>query len=322
MRIKIFYINTTIFKIKYLLFLSKRLILINKICDTIIMMYNYERKVNMSHRIVVRKHEKIDYQRSTFFTLAHTHYDKDYYMENHWHNSIEITYVVKGLKVQQMENKEVIAPAGTLLLVNSGVIHDVDVKKGLEGIVLLIDRNYIDHVCPQCIERGFSLEKEPLAKKKIVDYLFKLVEAYENNNKVKANIIVLEIISVLAEQLMLEGHYIKEKHDDESYELVISIIKYINQHYQQKITLDKLALITNYNKSYLSNIFKKKTGITIFEYLRNVRLEHCLSDLKYKNNTIVEIALNNGFANIQIFNRVFKEVYQMTPKQYREKNKK
>ena len=322
MRIKIFYINTTIFKIKYLLFLSKRLILINKICDTIIMMYNYERKVNMSHRIVVRKHEKIDYQRSTFFTLAHTHYDKDYYMENHWHNSIEITCVVKGLKVQQMENKEVIAPAGTLLLVNSGVIHDVDVKKGLEGIVLLIDRNYIDHVCPQCIERGFSLEKEPLAKKKIVDYLFKLVEAYENNNKVKANIIVLEIISVLAEQLMLEGHYIKEKHDDESYELVISITEYIDYHYAQKISLDDLARMTCYNKTYLSNIFKKKTGITIFEYLRNVRMQHCLYELKHSDDTIVSIALNNGFANIQIFNRVFKEVYQMTPKQYREKNKK
>lgn len=322
MRIKIFYINTTIFKIKYLLFLSKRLILINKICDTIIMMYNYERKVNMSHRIVVRKHEKIDYQRSTFFTLAHTHYDKDYYMENHWHNSIEITYVVKGLKVQQMENKEVIAPAGTLLLVNSGVIHDVDVKKGLEGIVLLIDRNYIDHVCPQCIERGFSLEKEPLAKKKIVDYLFKLVEAYENNNKVKANIIVLGIISVLAEQLMLEGHYIKEKHDDESYELVISITEYIDYHYAQKISLDDLARMTCYNKTYLSNIFKKKTGITIFEYLRNVRMQHCLYELKHSDDTIVSIALNNGFANIQIFNRVFKEVYQMTPKQYREKNKK
>ena len=322
MRIKIFYINKTIFKIKYLLFLSKRLILINKICDTIIMMYNYERKVNMSHRIVVRKHEKIDYQRSTFFTLAHTHYDKDYYMENHWHNSIEITYVVKGLKVQQMENKEVIAPAGTLLLVNSGVIHDVDVKKGLEGIVLLIDRNYIDHVCPQCIERGFSLEKEPLAKKKIVDYLFKLVEAYENNNKVKANIIVLEIISVLAEQLMLEGHYIKEKHDDESYELVISITEYIDYHYAQKISLADLARMTCYNKTYLSNIFKKKTGITIFEYLRNVRMQHCLYELKHSDDTIVSIALNNGFANIQIFNRVFKEVYQMTPKQYREKNKK
>ena len=52
-------------------------------------------------------------------------------MENHWHNSIEITYVVKGLKVQQMENKEVIAPAVNFVISDSGVIHDVDVKKGL-----------------------------------------------------------------------------------------------------------------------------------------------------------------------------------------------
>jgi len=152
-----------------------------------------------------------------------------------------------------------------------------------------------------------------------IDYLFKLVTAHEKNNLLDAHIIVLKIIKILAEKLIVDGFYIKEKHDDESYELVISIIKYINQHYQQKITLDKLALITNYNKSYLSNIFKKKTGITIFEYLRNVRLEHCLSDLKYKNNTIVEIALNNGFANIQIFNRIFKEIYKITPKQYRKK---
>lgn len=118
---------------------------------------------------------------------------------------------------------------------------------------------------------------------------------------------------------IVDRFYIKEKHYDESYELVISIIKYINQHYQQKITLDKLVLITNYNKSYLSNIFKRKTGITIFKYLRNIRLEHCLSDLKYKNDTIVEVALNNGFANIQIFNRIFKEIYKITPKQYRKK---
>ena len=168
----------------------------------------------------------------------------------------------------------------------------------------------------------FAPECHFCRKKKIVDYLFKLVEAYENNNKVKANIIVLEIISVLAEQLMLEGHYIKEKHDDESYELVISITEYIDYHYAQKISLDDLARMTCYNKTYLSNIFKKKTGITIFEYLRNVRMQHCLYELKHSDDTIVSIALNNGFANIQIFNRVFKEVYQMTPKQYREKNKK
>lgn len=121
---------------------------------------------------------------------------------------------------------------------------------------------------------------------------------------------------------IVDGFYIKEKHDDESYELVISITEYIDYHYAQKISLDDLARMTCYNKTYLSNIFKKKTGITIFEYLRNVRMQHCLYELKHSDDTIVSIALNNGFANIQIFNRVFKEVYQMTPKQYREKNKK
>lgn len=273
----------------------------------------------MRERIVVRKHERINYSKNTFYTLLHTHHDKDHYIDYHWHNSIEITYVVKGLKVQCMEDEKIIAPTGTLLLVNSGVIHDIDVKNGLEGIVLLIDRDYIDSICPKCKDHGFSLKTNLDASKEIIDYLFKLVTAHEKNNLLDAHIIVLKIIKILAEKLIVDGFYIKEKHDDESYELVISIIKYINQHYQQKITLDKLALITNYNKSYLSNIFKKKTGITIFEYLRNVRLEHCLSDLKYKNNTIVEIALNNGFANIQIFNRIFKEIYKITPKQYRKK---
>ena len=273
----------------------------------------------MRERIVVRKHERINYSKNTFYTLLHTHHDKDNYIDYHWHNSIEITYVVKGLKVQCMEDEKIIAPTGTLLLVNSGVIHDIDVKNGLEGIVLLIDRDYIDSICPKCKDHGFSLKTNLDASKEIIDYLFKLVTAPEKNNLLDAHIIVLKIIKILAEKLIVDGFYIKEKHDDESYELVISIIKYINQHYQQKITLDKLALITNYNKSYLSNIFKKKTGITIFEYLRNVRLEHCLSDLKYKNNTIVEIALNNGFANIQIFNRIFKEIYKITPKQYRKK---
>ena len=274
----------------------------------------------MRERIVVRKHERINYSKNTFYTLLHTHHDKDNYIDYHWHNSIEITYVVKGLKVQCMEDEKIIAPTGTLLLVNSGVIHDIDVKNGLEGIVLLVDRDYIDSICPKCKDHGFSLKTNLDASKEIIDYLFKLVTAHEKNNLLDAHIIVLKIIKILAEKLIVDGFYIKEKHDDESYELVISIIKYINQHYQQKITLDKLALINNYNKSYLSNIFKKKTGITIFEYLRNVRLEHCLSDLKYKNNTIVEIALNNGFANIQIFNRIFKEIYKITPKQYRKNN--
>lgn len=85
----------------------------------------------MSKRVVIHKHEQIDYLKNNFFTLIHTFHKNDKYIDYHWHNSIEITYVVKGLKIQHTENKTIIAPSNTLLLVNSGVIHDINVKKFL-----------------------------------------------------------------------------------------------------------------------------------------------------------------------------------------------
>lgn len=53
-----------------------------------------------NYRLVVRKHELIDYQHREFFAINHNSYEEDKIYKNHWHNSIEITYVVKGEKTQ------------------------------------------------------------------------------------------------------------------------------------------------------------------------------------------------------------------------------
>ena len=277
----------------------------------------------MPERVVVRKHEKVEYANNSFFTFSHNYYNQDYCFESHWHNSIEITYVVKGEKIQRMENEEIVAKTGTLLLVNSGVSHDIDVKKGIEGIVLLIDRKFINHVCPNSIGKRFDLEKNLEVKQKIINILLKIYRnGSQENNLIDTYIDILIIIDLLTKYLIDDKYYIQEKHDDELYELVIEVINYIDKNYKQKISLNELAALTNYNKSYLSTVFKKKMGISIFEYIKNVRIQHCLDDLKYSDESIVDIALNNGFPNIQAFNRTFKELFQMTPKQYRKKTRK
>ena len=277
----------------------------------------------MQERVVVRKHEKVEYANNSFFTFSHNYYNQDYCFESHWHNSIEITYVVKGEKIQRMENEEIVAKTGTLLLVNSGVSHDIDVKKGIEGIVLLIDRKFINYVCPNAIGKRFDLEKNLEVKQKIINILLKIYRnESQENNLIDTYIDILIIIDLLTKYLIDDKYYIQEKHDDELYELVIEVINYIDKNYKQKISLNELAALTNYNKSYLSTVFKKKMGISIFEYIKNVRIQHCLDDLKYSDESIVDIALNNGFPNIQAFNRTFKELFQMTPKQYRKKTRK
>jgi len=205
------------------------------------------------------------------------------------------------------------------LLVNSGISHEIRVKKGLEGIVLLIDRNTIDEFYPECENCNFNLDIDLDAKNQIKKYMLALAKAKDQNNKIRQHIFTLEIISLLAEKLVDRDNTYKEKHDERS-ELITLITEYMDYNYSKSITLDEIASITHYNKSYLSSLFKKKVGITIFEYLKNVRLQHCLLELKTTEKTIVDIALSNGFANIQSFNKLFKEVYQMTPAQYR-KNK-
>lgn len=272
-----------------------------------------------NYRLVVRKHELIDYQHREFFAINHNYYEQDKVYETHWHNSIEITYVVNGEKIQTVKGYKddtVVATPGILLLVNSGISHKIEVKKGLEGIVLLIDRNTINDFYPECEDCNFNLEIDLKAKNQIIKYMLELAKAKDDNNKIRQYILTLEIISLLAEKLIDKDDLFKEKHDESS-ELITSITEYIDYNYSKPISLDEISSLTHYNKSYLSSLFKKKIGITIFEYLKNVRLQHCLHELKTTDKTIVDIALNNGFANIQSFNKSFKEIYQMTPIQYR-----
>lgn len=274
-----------------------------------------------NYRLVVRKHELIDYQKREFFSVNHNFYKKNKIYKKHWHNSIELTFVVKGEKIQTsfygVKEMRITAKSGMLLLVNSGINHEIIVKEGLEGIVLLIDRLVIDEFYPDSTGCCFNLEKNVEAKNQIIQHMQELAEAKDKNDKVRQNILVLEIIKLLAEQLKDDVVY-REKHDITS-ELIQTVMEYIEYNYSRQITLEEICGITNYNKSYLSSLFKKKMGITIFEYLKNVRLQHCLHDLSQTDDTIVNIALSNGFPNIQSFNKIFKETYHMTPMQYRKK---
>lgn len=273
-----------------------------------------------NYRLVVRKHELIEYQQREFYTINHNFYYQDKVYEKHWHNSIEITYVVKGKKIQtSWENgyeNIVVADEGKLLLVNSGISHKIEVLNGLEGIVLLIDKGVIREFYPTWKDEFFNLDLNKAVKNKIIELMILLSQAKDQDKKIQQHIYVLQIISLLVENLIDENSCYRERHDENS-ELLISIMEYIDYNYFKPITLDEIATYTNYNKSYLSALFKKKIGITIFEYLKNIRLEHCLKELKITDKNIIDIALNNGFANIQSFNKLFKEVYHQTPLQYR-----
>lgn len=99
---------------------------------------------------------------------------------------------------------------------------------------------------------------------------------------------------------------------------VARVIKYIEENTDQDLSLIMLADVAYLNPSYLSHLFKTETGMTISEYIKDVRMARCkrmLADPKYH---IHEVARAVGFDNASYFTRFFKKMTGMTPQSYRQ----
>ncbi|MFQ7291494.1 MAG: helix-turn-helix domain-containing protein [Monoglobales bacterium] len=100
--------------------------------------------------------------------------------------------------------------------------------------------------------------------------------------------------------------------------LTQKIIIYISQHFRENITLDTLAREFSVSKYYISHTFSEKIKISLPNYLSLIRAEYAAGQIRSTNDSITNIGINAGFASQSTFNRAFKRIYCMTPREYKE----
>ncbi len=93
---------------------------------------------------------------------------------------------------------------------------------------------------------------------------------------------------------------------------VSKIENYIRLHFMHGIRIGELAAQMNLDRSYLSRLFKKKTGRSIQEYLMQVRLEEAVNYLK-NGYSVSETAAFCGYENVKNFSRMFKKFHGISP---------
>ncbi|MBS5481634.1 MAG: helix-turn-helix domain-containing protein [Clostridiales bacterium] len=98
---------------------------------------------------------------------------------------------------------------------------------------------------------------------------------------------------------------------------ILRIIDHLEQHYNEDLTLEKLALDSGYSVRSLTAQFKQCTGETVIGFLHRLRIEKACYYLSCTAMSITEIALSVGFNNLSFFNKVFKTQTGQTPSQYR-----
>jgi YesN/AraC family two-component response regulator len=93
--------------------------------------------------------------------------------------------------------------------------------------------------------------------------------------------------------------------------------EYIYLHLFEEITLQQLSDVTELNPDYLSQLFKKETGLTVMNFIQKERVEEAKRLLDHSNDTITNISERLTFYDQSHFVKVFKKHAGMTPKQYR-----
>lgn len=95
------------------------------------------------------------------------------------------------------------------------------------------------------------------------------------------------------------------------------ILNYICLHYFEPLNLKDVAEYFRVSESYLSRYFKNKTGQNFVNYLNEIRAENAAQELRDTDNTITNIAVDNGFSTPSVMNRYFRQFYGITPSAYR-----
>ncbi|AGX42814.1 helix-turn-helix domain-containing protein [Clostridium saccharobutylicum] len=155
-----------------------------------------------------------------------------------------------------------------------------------------------------------------IVKKDIINFIKKFISEYEGNTLGKDKL--LDSLSLIITHELIRSMLKLDNIKDitlKKNEIQISI-DYMNQHFEEKITLDSLSNLTNISKSNFNRVFKKETGISPIEYLINIRLVKAKKFLREKNINITEISAKCGFYSCSHFSACFTKQLGLSPSDY------
>ena len=156
----------------------------------------------------------------------------------------------------------------------------------------------------------------PIIEKKqlhtdVVNALKSLVHMEERSPMLVQAYIQMILAHVFSDMSMIDKNSIGS--DD----LIYNAVEYVAKNFRDEIKLDKMAYDLGVSKYVLSRMFAKTFHCNFNKYVNGIRLNYASAALENSQESITNICLDCGFESQRTFNRVFKERYKMTPREYR-----
>lgn len=199
----------------------------------------------------------------------------------HWHEDIQITYVIHGTIQIQTLDHSIEVQAGQAIFINKKILHQITEIK---------DAHYRSFLFPDMFMQFY--QDSPV---------YHQVCTFLNQLMLK----LMQTLPVSTKPFSSDQNLSIQK-----------CLSYIHIHYQEDITLNDIAGYGDISAGYCGRLFQKILKTSPYEYLIDFRIQKSLELMTTPHYTITQIATSVGFNSVSHFIQCFKKKLKMTPKQY------
>lgn len=292
------------------------------------------------HKIEITRYSDIGF-------FARKYNTKENFSPLHCHDFLQINYISEGECIHFLDNKNYDVKKGDIFVIPPDIPHCIKKKENCSATIYEIELtpNFINnsvntgnkplsssdsifwdftYLSPFMVDLphvhpGFSLPENIMHK---TESLFAdMLCEYTQRDEGFEYVISGYLLSLLT---LIGREYKKAINSNEDSKLyitrkqnIIDAIEYINNHYGENITVSDIAKRSYLSPSYFKSLFKYFTSKTFVEYLTDVRISHAAILLRQTDMKVIDIAYETGFNYVNHFNRVFKQIMNVTPLQYR-----
>ncbi|WP_160719529.1 AraC family transcriptional regulator [Bacillus sp. USDA818B3_A] len=248
------------------------------------------------------------------------------YIAMHWHDRIEIIFVLKGQIHAYVGKNEYHLQENDLLLINHDEVHGVESSEDNRLIVLQIPLSFIKKYYAEIEMEVFDCksfyhenQKRFNRMRTLLAQLMAAINEKEPGYTIKIHSLLLDIVYNLITKFKQNNNNKINSSRKKDRNRLTRIINYIHQNYMHPLTLNELALNEKLSVPYLSKYFQKHMGQSFIKFLNSIRLEHAVQQLLETDLPMIQIAMESGFSNISSFHKIFKDTFHTTPFQFRKK---
>lgn len=252
--------------------------------------------------------------------------DHGQYHASHWQKELEMIYFLNGNANIILDGNSISLVQGDFIVIDSNHVFELQCKENFMQIRVHVDKEFLamraGHTEPHmylCVRE--ILEKDQLGPYLEICDLFKeLVPLYVNEPtgyRLKTESIVLEILYCLVQHFSIPTSPWEQVGLEPEQSRIQKILSYIEEHYTESISLEKIATEFGLSREYFSRLFHKTLGITFSQHVNRVRIAHFYHDLVTGDAPIMELLDRNGLTDYKLFSRMFREIYGHTPTEIR-----